>query len=229
MRVRSTCAEPRLQAGEPLAQPPPVNFELRFTGTARSDAAASRAAAANARKMRPLARQARLQITELRDLDLEFAFERVRALRENIEDQLAAIDHTDLEFVLEIARLRGTERVVENRERRALRLRQFAHLAGLALADESARIRRLQALPNDAGNFGAGALGQCFQFVERFFAADPRLGTKFDSNQDGALVMLVNNVVRLSQVNTSIAAKSTIQPIRYRRTEVRHPRIAEPQ
>jgi hypothetical protein len=71
-------------------------------------------------------------------------------------------------------------------------------------------------LPNNPGNIGAGAFGQCFQFVERFFAADSRLGTKFDPNQDSALVILVNNVVRLSQVITSIAAKSTIQPIRYR-------------
>jgi len=154
--------------------------------------------------MRPLAREPRLKVTELRDFDLQLALERVRALRENVENELAAIDHANLELVLEIARLRGAERVVENRERRAFRGRQLAHLARLALADKSARVRRLQALPNNAGNFGASALSQSFEFVERFFAADSRLGTKFDSNQDGALVMLVSNVVRLSQVNTSI-------------------------
>ena len=154
--------------------------------------------------MRPLAREPRLQVTELRDFDLQLALERMRPLRENVENQLAAIDHTNLELVLEIARLRRAERVVENRERRAFRRRQLADLARLALADKSARVRRLQALPNNAGNFGAGALGQCFKFVERFFAADSRFGTKFDSNQDGAFVMLVSNVVRLSQVNTSI-------------------------
>jgi hypothetical protein len=65
-------------------------------------------------------------------------------------------------------------------------------------------------LSNNPGNFGAGALRQCFQFVERFFAADSLLGTKFDPDQDSALVILVNNVVRLSQVITSIAEKSTI-------------------
>src|ERR1700733_10936014 len=171
--------------------------------------------------MRPLAREPRLQVTELRDFDLQLALERMRPLRENVENQLAAIDHTNLEFVLEIACLRGAERVVENRERRAFRRRQLAHLARLALADESARVGRLQALPNNAGNFGAGALSQSFQFVERFFAADSRLGTKFDSNQDGALVMLVSNVVRLSQVNTSIVEGLSSQLIRYRRSEVR--------
>jgi hypothetical protein len=151
-----------------------------------------------------LAREPRLQVTELRDFDLQLALERMRALRENVENQLAAIDHTNLQLVLEIARLRGAECVVENRERCAFRGCQLAHLARLALADKSARVGRLQALPNNAGNFGAGALGQCFKFVERFFAADSRFGTKFDSNQDGAFVMLVSNVVRLSQLNTSI-------------------------
>ncbi len=56
--------------------------------------------------MRPLTRQPRLQITELRDLDLQLALERMRALREDVENQLAAIDHANLEFILQIARLR---------------------------------------------------------------------------------------------------------------------------
>ena len=155
--------------------------------------------------MRPLTRQPRLQITELRDLDLQLALERMRALREDVENQLAAIDHANLEFIFKIARLRGAERVVENRQRCALRLRQLAHLSGLSFSNKSTRIRRFQPLPNNTGNRGAGTLGQCFKFVERFVGANPRLGTKFDSNQDSALVMLMGNVVGLSQMITSIA------------------------
>ena len=153
--------------------------------------------------MRPLAREPRLEITELRDLDLQLAFQRMRALREDIENQLAPIDNANLEFILEIARLRRTERVVENRERCALRLRQLAHLAGLALADKGPWIGRSEALPNNPGNFRAGAFSQRLEFVERFVAADSRLGTKFDPDQDSALVMLVGNVVGLSQMITS--------------------------
>ena len=140
---------------------------------------------------------------ELRQFHLDFAFPRACALREDVENQLAAIDHANFEFTLKIACLRGTERVVENRQRRALRLRQLAHLARLAFPDKSARIGRFQPLPNNPGNFCAGAFSQSFEFVERFVAANPRLGTEFDSNQDGALVMLMGNVVRLSQMNTS--------------------------
>ncbi len=62
-------------------------------------------------------------------------------------------------------------------------------------------------MPNNSGDSGASALGQSFKFVERFFAANPRFGTKFDADQDSVLVMLVSNVVRLSQVITSIAEK----------------------
>jgi hypothetical protein len=88
---------------------------------------------------------------------------------------------------------------------------QLAHLARLTLADKSARVRRLEPLPNRSGNLGAGAFGQRFEFVERFFAADPRIGTEFDPDKDSALVILVSNVVRFRQVITSNRRKSGIQ------------------
>jgi hypothetical protein len=147
----------------------------------------------------------------------------MRALREYIEDQLAAIDHANLEFAFEIARLRGAERVVENRERRALLNRQLAHFGRFALADKSARIRSFQPLANDSGDFRAGAFGQGFEFVERFFAADSRFGTEFDSDQDGAFVMLVGDVVGLCQILTSIAKTLAAHSIRKSRSPVRHP------
>jgi hypothetical protein len=93
-------------------------------------------------------------------------------------------------------------------------LRQLAHFTRLALADEGPWIRRFETLPNNAGNFRTGAFSQSLEFVERFFAADSRFGTKFDSNQDSALVILVNNVVRLSQMITSMEENPTIKPIR---------------
>ena len=73
----------------------------------------------------------------MRDFDLQLALQRARALRENIEDELAAIDDAKVEFLFEVARLRGAERVIENRERRAGPMRDFLDLGGLALADET--------------------------------------------------------------------------------------------
>ncbi|MFZ2060253.1 MAG: hypothetical protein WAU82_04535, partial [Candidatus Binatus sp.] len=80
---------------------------------------------------------------------------------------------------------------------------------------------RFQPLPNNPSHLRPSAFGQSFKFVERFVGANPRLGTKFDSNQDGALVMLMGNVVGLSQMITSIAENLTIKPIRYQQSSVR--------
>ena len=119
-----------------------VDFELGLAGAARADRPPDPLPAAGlARQMGPLPGQPRLQIAQLGDLDLQLALERARPLREDIEDQLAAIDHAELELVLEIARLRGTERVVEDRQRRAAFMRELANLGGLAAADERARDR----------------------------------------------------------------------------------------
>jgi len=86
-------------------------------------------------------------------------------------------------------------------------MRQLAHFGGFAFADKGARVRSFQALANDSGDFSAGAFGQGFEFIKRFFAADSFFGTEFDSDQDGAFVMLVGDVVGLCQILTSIAEK----------------------
>jgi hypothetical protein len=84
-------------------------------------------------------------------------------------------------------------------------MRQLAHLGRFAFADKGARVRGFEPLTNDASHSRAGAFSQSFEFVERFFGADSRLGAEFDPDQDGAFVMLVGNVVGLSQILTSIA------------------------
>src|ERR1700694_3542696 len=108
--------------------------------------------------MRPLPRQSRRQVTELRDLDLQLALQGARALRENIEDQLAAIDDAKVEFLFEVAGLRRASRVVEDREGRTRAMRDFLDLGGLALADKRARVGVLEPLRDGVGDFGAGGL-----------------------------------------------------------------------
>ena len=152
-----------MQSGELLTNFAPVDFELSFAGAAGADHAARATAgraAGHARQMRPLPRQPRCEVTELRDLDLQLALQRARALRENIEDELAAIDDAKVEFLFEVAGLRGAERIIENRERSASAVRDLFHLGGLALADKRARVRRLELLRDGLGDFGAGGLGE---------------------------------------------------------------------
>jgi hypothetical protein len=100
-------------------------------------------------------------------------------------------------------------------------MRELAHLSGLTLADKRARVGRFEALADDSGNTRTGAFGQCFEFVERFFAADSRVGAKFDSDQDGVLVSLMGDVVGFGQVLTSAAKNLRLESIRYAQSPVR--------
>src|SRR5262249_33681832 len=63
-----------------------VGFELRFAGTSRPDAAAE------ALEVSPLPDQARKQIGELGELDLELALGGARPLGEDVEDQRGTVD-----------------------------------------------------------------------------------------------------------------------------------------
>src|SRR5207248_5301663 len=94
----------------PIADQPAVGFELRFAGAAQSDAAGLPL------EVSPAAHQARRQMLELGQLDLELAFGAVGALGEDVENEAHAIDHATIERALEIALLRAGERVIEDHE-----------------------------------------------------------------------------------------------------------------
>ena len=153
--------------------------------------------------MRPLTRQARSEVAELRDLDLQLALQRARALRENIEDQLAAIDDAKIEFLFEVARLRGAQRVIENRERRTSPMRDFLDLGGLALADKSARVGRLELLRNRVGDFGARSLGEGLEFGERFLGRNFVARAELDSDQDRAFDVFERLTISVTQTKAS--------------------------
>src|SRR5207247_217406 len=84
-----------------LAYAAAVDLELRLTGPPRAHAAAQ------AREVGPLACQPRQEVLELRQLDLHLALERARPLREDVEDEGAAVDHLALAALLEVALLGG--------------------------------------------------------------------------------------------------------------------------
>jgi hypothetical protein len=55
-------------------------------------------------------------VLQLRKLDLQLAFERARALREDVEDQAAAVEHAALELLFEVALLARAQRAVDDDE-----------------------------------------------------------------------------------------------------------------
>ena len=95
-RTRSSSSLDLLDAAVDSAA---VGFELGFTGPAGSDAAAQ------AGHRRAMSGQARQQVVELREFDLQLAFPGPRAAGEDIEDQLGAVEDFTVERLFEIALL----------------------------------------------------------------------------------------------------------------------------
>ena len=102
--------EVALEARDAVAHAPAVDLEL---GLAR---AASADAAAEPRERRVALGQPRQQVLELGQLDLELAVPGRGALGEDVEDQLGAVDHAQVEALGEVARLGGREVVVEDHQ-----------------------------------------------------------------------------------------------------------------
>src|SRR5207248_9249008 len=107
--ARQYLAKLLLQVADAPADEPAVAFELRFTRTAQADAATLLT-----RQVRPHLLQAGQGVFELREFDLQARLGGLRACREGVEDELAAVEDLDGDGLLEVARLRGGEVVVED-------------------------------------------------------------------------------------------------------------------
>ena len=103
---------------------------------------------------------------ELRQLDLQPRLARARAAREDVEDQLGAVDDLRLERLLEVAHLRRREVVVEDDQVGLALLDQRLQLLELALAEEGGRVHGAAPLHQLAQDARAGGLGQQRQFVQ---------------------------------------------------------------
>jgi len=106
-----------------------IDFELGLTWSARADAAGL------PREVAPHAGEAGEEVLELGEFDLQATFAGARPARENIENQLGAIDHLTVREFLEIAALRGGKLVIENHGGRVFFPRGFGDFTGLAFAD----------------------------------------------------------------------------------------------
>ena len=89
--------EASTQRPDAVGEQAPVRFQLRLARAAQADAAFL------SLQVRPASDEPRGDVTELRQLDLELAFETARALRKDVEDEAVAIQHAALDKLLEIA------------------------------------------------------------------------------------------------------------------------------
>ena len=117
-----------------------VGLELRLARAPGADAAAETL------EVLPHAAHAREVVLELRELDLELAFRTHRVLREDVEDQLRAVDDTRLQLVLEQPLLRRRQFVVDEQHLGMSVPVRLLQLVELSLADERPRIGMLTVL-----------------------------------------------------------------------------------
>ena len=116
--------------------------------------------------------EARQQVFQLRELDLQLAFARSRAPREDVEDQLRAIDHLAIEPLVELAQLRRRQLVVEDDEVGVgFRGRARQHL-DLAAAEECRGVRLRAILQHAQDDACARGFGKATEFFEGMFRVD---------------------------------------------------------
>ncbi len=129
---------------------------------------------------------------------------RLRALREDVEDQRGAIEHPQIQRALEIALLRRRQRDVEDHHVRVIRGGERADLLDLAAADV---VRRIGPVAPD-GDLrhrlepgGGGELGQLF---DRVGVVAPAAGNRDEQRALGA------RVARLFNLEDGQASLSTV-------------------
>ena len=151
------------------ADAPPVGLELRLARTARADAAAE------PRERRAGSGQPRQQVFQLRQLHLPLAFARARAAREDVENELRAIDDLPLELSSSCRSCAGSELVVEDHDIHAgLGAGRARALATLPRADEGGRIGSAAAPAACAATTSrTGRVCEPRQLVERMIRIDP--------------------------------------------------------
>ena len=157
-------AQASLQQRHTRAREPAVGLELRLTRAARADTAAE------SLQVLPHPPHARQVVLELRELYLKLALGAAGVLREDVEDQLRAIDDTCLQCVLERSLLRRRELLVHQEHvgtaARELRL----ELGELPLADERPRIRTIAVLDQLGYRVDARGAGELTELRELFSA-----------------------------------------------------------
>ena len=89
---------------------PAVSFKLSFTRASGADAAAQ------LRHLNSPPGESRQHVFQLRQFDLQLSFAGSGVLGEDVEDKLRAVDHADIDYLFDIALLRGGEVVIKQNQ-----------------------------------------------------------------------------------------------------------------
>jgi hypothetical protein len=135
-----------LQAADAVAQTAAVGLQLGFARTAAADTAHQ------ARHGGPLAEQARQDVLELRQFHLDLAVESMGATGEDVENQLAAVDHLEVGELGDGADLGWREVLIEDEQGGPELQRLDHHFLDLPLSHQVPGIDLARALLNPLEN-----------------------------------------------------------------------------
>ncbi len=154
------------QHADALPNAPAIGLELGLAGASRPDAAAQ------PRQRLARSDEPRQEILQLRELDLQLPFPRARAAREDVEDELRAVDDLAAERLLEIAQLRRAQLVVEDDDVDAQFVARRGQRLHFAAAEERRRVGPRALLQHAQDDGRAGGRGEAGKLVERVFRID---------------------------------------------------------
>src|SRR5262249_8229476 len=140
---------------------PPVDFELLLSRSASPDAAAQ------ARELAVAAGEPGQQILQLSELHLRPRLARARVPCEDIEDEPGPIEHPNAFTppLLEVARLRRSQLIIEDDETGILRTGRGSDLLDRALSNVGRRVRRCPLLHKSRDDLGSGRVGEPAELV----------------------------------------------------------------
>jgi hypothetical protein len=163
-----------------MADEPAIRFQLCFAGPAHANPATEFL------EVSPQSRQSRQRILQLRKLHLHLRFGRARTRRENVENELGAIDDALVQHPFEILALRGGQLVIEHDQRRTTILDELAELLDLARTEIRGRIGTLELLRqrcDDSRTSRVGETGELFEMLPREMPVLRTLERSTDENR----------------------------------------------
>src|SRR5439155_2827477 len=141
--VSGETVDARFQRGDPLAYPATIDLQLRLAGSATPDSTGE------ARERVVPSDQPRQPVLELRQFHLQLAVGALRALREDVEDELGAVDDAQARRLGDVPRLRRLQVAIEDDQIGTERHRAHQDFLQFASADDGAGIDLLACLQDD--------------------------------------------------------------------------------
>ena len=121
---------------------------------------------------------------KLCEFDLQFAFPRAGALREDVENKRRAVEDFAIKNLFKIAALRGRKFVIKNHRVHVLTPAEIREFSRLAFADERGGIQRFRFLQAITDNFAAGGHCEFAEFGKRIARVRTVARFEFDTDEE---------------------------------------------